>query len=136
MLWAKRLRDENKVLLQRIDSKPESSALELLAEEMRSLATTIQHLQQDNHTLRQRIQELERNVSEREQVMGEKVQELGRSMTETKNELNLTVEVVEMIREGGGLPSYQKYVRRPSSRPQQRTAAKITYRTRAGEVYN
>lgn len=133
MLWAKRLRDENKILLQRIDSKPESSALEKLAEEVRSLASTIQHLQQDNHALRQRMKELERIVSEREQAMSEKVQGLGRIVAEIKKELGLTVEVVKMIREGGGLPSYQKYIRRPSSRPQ-RGATKITYRTRTGEV--
>lgn len=134
MLWAKRLRDENKILLQRIDSKPDSSALELLTEEVRSLASTIQHLQQDNHALRQRMQELERNVVEREQVMCDKVQGLGCTIAEMNKELSLTVEVVKMIREGG-LSSYQKYIRRTSSRPPQRTATKITYRARTGEVF-
>ena len=146
MLWAKRLRDENKILLSKITTKPDSSALEQLAEEVRSLASTIEHLQQDNHTLRQRMQELERSVSEREQAMCDTVQDLSRSMAEMNKEWSekTLVNVVKMIREGGGgvlsMPSYQKYVRRHSSRPPppplppRRGVTKITYRARTGEV--
>lgn len=146
MLWAKRLRDENKILLSKISSKPDPSALEQLAEEVRSLASTIEHLQQDNQTLRQRMQELERSVSEREQAMCETIQGLGRSVAEMNKNKEWSektlVDVVKMIREeggggGGGLswPSYQKYVRRHSSRPPppRRGVTKITYRARTGE---
>lgn len=138
MLWAKRLRDENKVLLQRIDSKPESSALEQLREEVRSLAATIEDLQRDNHALREKLQTLEPDALDRERAMGEQIHGLGRTVAELKKELSLTVEVVETMMEGG-LASYQQQVRKPSSRPQQRAAAaaaaaKMTYRTRAGEV--
>lgn len=134
MLWAKRLRDENKILLQRIDSKPESSALQLLAEDVQSLAATVQHLQRENNTLRERMQELQRDGLRREQAVGEQVEGLGRTIAEMKKELALTADVVETMREGR-LPSYHQHSRqmRTSSRPQ-RAAAKITYRTRAGEV--
>ena len=137
LIWAKRLRDENKILLQRIDSKPESSALEQIAEEVRNLASTMQHLRQDDHTLRQRMQELERTASEREQALCEKVQGFGLTVAEMKKELTLMVDVVKMIREATGLTlssTCRKYIRRPSSRVQ-RGATKITYRTRTGENF-
>lgn len=133
MLWAKRLRDENKILLQRIDSKPESPAFESLAEEVRSLAATIQHLQRENNTLRERMQELQRDALDREQATGEQVQSLGRTVAEMKKGLALTADVVETMREGR-LPLYHQHSRRRTSSRPQRVAAKITYRTRAGEV--
>lgn len=153
LLWAKRLRDENKALLQRVDSKPDSSTLETLAQEVRGLAEEVEHLQHDNRTLRQRMQELEeqQSVSEREReqerarerekdkAMCEKVKGLGCNVAEMKKELSVVGEVVKMIKEdgvgcGGGLQSCQKYMRRRSSKSQRgRGAAKITYRTRTGE---
>lgn len=142
MLWAKRLRDENKILLQRIDSKPDHSpALENLTEEVRSLASTIQHLQQDNQTLRQKMQELEQNVSLRDQDMCDKVEGLGRSVADINKKLNSVVDVVKVIREGGagGLACCQRGGRRCSSRPLaplqplRRGTTRITYRARTGE---
>lgn len=130
MLWAKRLRDENKLLLQRIDAKPESSAIDLLAEEVRTLATTIQHLQQDNHALRDRIHELERDALDQKQVAGDEFRGLERAMADMKNELSRTTELVQTLREEEGL--YQTQMQKKTT---PRAVARITYRTRAGEIF-
>jgi predicted nucleic acid-binding Zn-ribbon protein len=127
MLWAKRLRDENKVLLQRIDAKPESSAMDLLAEEVRNLAGTIQHLQRDNQALRERVQELERDAVDRKQMMGDEFKGLERAMAEMKDELSRTVELVQTLRKEG---LYQTQIQTTTPC----AAARIIYRTRAGEA--
>lgn len=74
--------------------------------------------------------------------MCDQVQGLGRSIADMNKELNLVVDVMKGIREGGGsgLACYQRGGRRQSSRPvpppsRQRGRTKITYRARTGEAF-
>lgn len=122
---------EKELFFQRIDSKAESSALVTLAEEIHKLRRTVERLQKDNDALRDQMQHLEQDISYREQDVDEKFQELGRTIAEIQEDLSQRIEGVQIMK-GKEIFSYQKQVRRISSRSQ-RAATKIIYRTRAGE---
>lgn len=114
MLWAKRLKDEHKILLQRIDTatqqiKEIAAGPTDLQSENKSLKERIVRLEEESRDRQRRMLILEEDAvdrkqnmirqngdaEDREQVLGNEIQELKGRITELEKVLTRTVENVE-----------------------------------------
>ena len=113
MLWAKRLKDEHKILLHRIDSATQqitdlAAGPKDLQAENNALKERIMRLEEDAVDKKQGMLRLEKDVADqkqkimipdedsanREQVLGSEIHKLKERITELEKELSRTVEIV------------------------------------------
>lgn len=89
MLWANRLREEHKILLNRIDSSVKASAqIELLVEHTKDLTASCENLKQDSNILKEKFRTLEQDVAHGEHGVNDGIVALGDKIAEQKEELS------------------------------------------------
>lgn len=135
MLWAKRLRDEHKVLLLRIDESAQTTIqTQALQEQIKELTANSQQLQRRNDALEERILRLEQDSSNQEPTFGLEIKGLKSRITGLEKELHRTSGNSE---KAVGEPTdwhpqrHDKYVSRP-----QVADGRFNFRSRASEVKN
>ena len=87
MLWANRLREEHKILLNRIDSSVKASAqIELLVEQAKDLTASCEHLQQESNVLKEKLRTLEQDVAHGEHDVNGEIVALQDKIAEQEKE--------------------------------------------------
>lgn len=100
LLWAKQLRGEHKILLQRIDAATQAAAqIQPLADQAKDLAANSEHLQAENNALKERMLMLEEKSAEREKAMATEIGGLQGRIHELEKELDCVVADVNAWRE-------------------------------------
>lgn len=94
LLWAKQLRGEHKVLLERIEA-----ATQVAAQIPQDLAASSEHLQAENNALKERVLTLEEESAEREKAMATEIEGLKCRINELERELDCVVEGVNAWKE-------------------------------------
>lgn len=100
LLWAKQLRGEHKILLQRIDVATQAAAqIHPLVEQTKDLTASSEHLQAENNALKERILTLEEESADREKAMATEIEGLQGRINELEKELDCVVADVNAWRE-------------------------------------
>lgn len=100
LLWAKQLRDEHKILLQRLDVATEATAqIQPLLEQTKDFAASSEHLQAENNALKERILTIEEESADREKAMAAEIGGLQGRIKELEKELDCVVADVNAWRE-------------------------------------
>lgn len=100
LLWAKQLRGEHKILLQRIDAATQAAAqIQPLVDQTKDLAASSEHLKAENNALKERILTLEEKSAEREKAMATEIGGLQGRIHELEKELDGVVADVNAWRE-------------------------------------
>lgn len=100
LLWAKQLRNEHKILLQRIDAATEAAAqIQPLVEQTKDLAARSEHLQAENNVLKERVLTLEEESADRGKAMATEIGGLHGQINELEKELDCVVADVNAWKE-------------------------------------
>ncbi|MCJ1468254.1 hypothetical protein MMC07_006882 [Pseudocyphellaria aurata] len=100
LLWAKQLRNEHKILLQRIDAATEAAAqVQPLVGQTRDLAASSEHLQSENNALKERVLTLKEESADRDKAMATEIGGLKGHINELEKELDCVVADVNAWRE-------------------------------------
>lgn len=100
LLWAKQLRGEHKILLERIEAATQVAAqIPPLVEQTKDLAASSEHLQVENNALKERVLTLEEESAEREKAMATEIGGLKCRINELEKELGCVVEGVNAWKE-------------------------------------
>lgn len=96
LLWAKRLQDEHKGLLHRIEELSGATAhIEPLMERTKDLVTNTQHLQQESNLLIKKISASERDALKREDAFDTELKRLRGVIGDLRQELGCSVRSLE-----------------------------------------
>ncbi|MCJ1429353.1 hypothetical protein MMC29_007266, partial [Sticta canariensis] len=126
LLWAKQLRGEHKILLQRIDAATQAAArIQPLVEQTKDLATSSEHLQAENNVLKERILRLEEESADREKAMATEMGGLRGRINDLEKELDVVVADVNAWREEWARIVEEENAKRDRRPPSSRTPATV-----------
>ena len=126
LLWAKQLRGEHKILLQRIDAATQAAArIQPLVEQTKDLATSSEHLQAENNVLKERILTLGEESADREKAMAKEMGGLRGRINELEKELDVVVADVTAWREEWARIVDEENGKRDRGRSASRTPAMV-----------
>lgn len=126
LLWAKQLRGEHKILLQRIDAATQAAArIQPLEEQTKDLAASSEHLQAENNVLKERILTLEEESADRGKAMATEMGGLRGRIDELEKELDVVVADVNAWREEWARIVEEENAKRDRGPPSSRTPAMV-----------
>lgn len=126
LLWAKQLRGEHKILLQRIDAATQAAAqIHPLGEQTNELAASTKHLQAENNVLKERIVTLEEESADREKARAQEMEGLRGRINELEKELDAVVADVNAWREEWARTAEEENAKRDRRPPSSRTPAMV-----------